>query len=197
MELEPPSERITGNGKDEMWFGPPHEAAEANPPDLMVYFLPGNPCLMLYYEPFLSRLSTLLNFGNSDQRRRVVVGGCSLPGFQLSQPLAVKGPLPASLEDEILSAEELVQRAIDGLSAGQGDRRISKHTKVVLMAHSAGTYMTLELLRRRAQRLNDLHAIDIIGAVLLFPTVTELGKSRNGRVFNVSLGSRTFRSDAY
>ena len=108
-----------------------------------------------------------------------------MPRFQLSNPSVTKGTLPAGLDDEILNAEELLARAVvrSGLRKGNGDT--CRGPKVILMAHSVGAYMALEILRRKPQRLNELADLDIIGAALLFPTVTEIAKSWHGSILSV------------
>ena len=147
------------------------EGCISRPPaaDVLVYLVPGNPCLISFYAPYLSHLSKLLYRPG----RTTVVGGCTLPGFQPSKAHAVWGSLPAGLPDQIMNVEELLGRA---------SRRTSK---VVLVGHSVGAYMVLEVLRRRAQDLNRLGDVNIAGAVLLFPTVVDIALSPHGRIMSV------------
>ena len=173
--------------EDSLWFGPSAATIEEMQPDLMVYFVPGNPCMMSYYELFLSHLSTLLNSSNNRGKggQTALVGGSTLPGFQLSKPSIIKGKLPARLEDEILNTEELVARAVVQCGSKDVGGTPNRGPKIILVAHSVGAYMVLEMLRRKAQRHNKLADLDIVGAVLLFPTVTEIAQSWHGSILSV------------
>lgn len=196
MEHEPLLESAIDDGKDKIWFRPiqgTDGSEQPEQPDLIVYFIPGNPCMMSYYERFLSRLSVLLNSGSSEGSQSTSVGGCSLPGFELSYPPGVKRTVPAGLKDQILGAEELISRTVGEFGSTERDCGSAKRTMVILMAHSVGAYMTLEILQRRTRGLSDLAALDIIGAVLLFPTVTEIARSQHGTILSVCLGLRGLR----
>ena len=100
-EGEPSQNSLTGDDPGILWFGPTRAAIETRQPELMVYFTPENPCLMSYYTSFLAHLSTLLN-PDSEHHRRTIGCGSTLPGFQSSNPVTIKGTLPASLTDQIL-----------------------------------------------------------------------------------------------
>lgn len=82
--------------------------------------------------------------------------------------------------------------------------------KVILMGHSVGAYITMEIMRRRREKLKIAEkrrtadgslsrsndggkvdydyddGIDVIGGVLLFPTVVDIAKSPNGKTLSVS-----------
>ena len=179
MEDEP---FLKSDGPDEegLWFC---RGAEPSQPNFLIWFLPGNPCTISYYEPFLSRLSELLNSDDwHENGQHNIVGGCTLPGFRSSEPAMGQGSLPAGLEDQIQNAEESIARAV-----ARSTPIREAGPKVILIAHSVGAYMTLEILRRRAQYLNQLASLDVIGAVLLFPTVTEIAQSMHGRILSVGM----------
>jgi pimeloyl-ACP methyl ester carboxylesterase len=172
--------------KDGSWYGPDLSTHGTQEPDLLVYFIPGNPGLISYYDRFLQSLSKLLNSKTDRERSSAVVGGYSLPGFQRSHPRIIKGTLPAGLTDQILNVEELVIQGLEN-NGSDDDARNGRRTRVVLVAHSVGAYMTLEILRRRAKHLNRLASVDIIGAILLFPTIVEIAQSPNGTKMSVCL----------
>lgn len=54
--------------------------------------------------------------------------------------------------------------------------------RVVMMGHSVGTYMLLEIIRRQREKRGGLR---IAGGVCLFPTITDLAKSPSGRKSSV------------
>lgn len=172
--------------EDRLWFGPQHHTDSREEPELLVFFVPGNPCLVSYYDRFLASLSKQLNADNDENEQTAIVGGYSLPGFQISRPTIMKGTLPAGLDDQVLNVEELLLQALEAHCSSDKKRDDSRRTKIVLVAHSVGAYMTMEVLRRRALQLNGLQTVDIIGAVLLFPTVTEIAQSQHGTVLTVS-----------
>ena len=186
MSNSPLLEDSNDAAKYSLWFGPNITTDGVKEADLLVYFVPGNPCLISYYDEFLSKLSKLLNVGNS-QDGGVRVGGYTLPGFQTSNPTIIQGTLPAGLRDQILNVEELVCDALEDQCQDYSDHHGGRRVKVIFMAHSVGAYMMLEVLRRRAEHLNRLEAVDIIGAVLSFPTVTEIAQSQHGTMLSVCL----------
>lgn len=57
--------------------------------------------------------------------------------------------------------------------------------KVILVGHSVGSYIALELIRKW-QEGGMGKGINILGACLLFPTVTHIAKSPSGRKVGVS-----------
>jgi pimeloyl-ACP methyl ester carboxylesterase len=170
--------------------------------------LPGNPCIMTYYQPFLSSLFSLLNDALASRHQSAHVGGYTPPGFRLS-PGHIDGVrLPASLQAQIGYAEQLISHAVKKHVVKKDGGGNAKKSKVILLGHSAGTYMTLEILRRYKDGNDALSHIDIVGAVLICPTVVHDGESKNGRVASVrssiihypcrTLDSRKYsRSSAY
>ncbi|KAK2803722.1 hypothetical protein FQN51_002951 [Onygenales sp. PD_10] len=73
----------------------------------------------------------------------------------------------------------------EGIAAGK-----RRKPKVILMGHSIGSYIAMEIMRRHREDETANHqgegegdggGMDIIGAVLLFPTVIDIAKSASGR----------------
>jgi Lipid-droplet associated hydrolase len=159
-----------------------HPGGERN----LIYFVPGNPCLMAFYKPFLYELFKLLNDAREPDTN-VSVGGFSLPGFELLNSATNDAAWsPNGLEQQVANVERLILRSVRKCQETEDLIEVdSNKTRVVLVAHSVGAYMVLEALRRRAEGINDLGTVDIAGAVLLFPTVTEIAKSWHGSVMSV------------
>jgi len=71
----------------------------------------------------------------------------------------------------------------------------SNKQKVILIGHSVGAYIAMEILRRHREeeKMGDGEAeeeegpFDIIGAVLLFPTVIDIAKSAAGKRLTVCI----------
>lgn len=109
---------------------------------------------------------------------------------------------PWGLQSQIEFAEAIVQSYVSKLArpssssspqshhstkAGEGKQQ---KPKIILIAHSLGTFLTLELLRRRNARLLQAQqrrewchdsTFDISAAILLFPTITDIAASPSGR----------------
>jgi hypothetical protein len=109
------------------------------------------------------------------------------------------------------SLENAIKSSLNGQAAGSQDEIVSgdqsspqeRKARVILMGHSVGAYIAMEVLRRHRERetrrktLNTssgladcerdskLDQIDIIGAVLLFPTVVDIAKSPSGKKLTV------------
>lgn len=154
---------------------------------LLVFFITGNPGLIEYYRTFLTLCFDSLRTNYSNHH--IKVAGTSLRGFgvqdgkhQLAANDNAHGPY--DLEQQIEHIGLMLERAIESL-VKQGHP-----TKVVLMGHSVGSYILLEVLRRRKQSLatqqlsNDAR---VIGGICLFPTVTHIAKSPSGKKFSVCL----------
>ena len=127
--------------------------------DTAVFFIPGNPGLIAYYHVFLALLSERLSFP---------VYGRSLAGFIDPETRMY------SVEEQIV----FVQRSLDSFMAHD-----EKKKKVILIGHSVGAYIAMELLRRHRERCSDF---DVVGGIMLFPTVVDIAKSAAGRKLTVS-----------
>ena len=169
---------------------PPHDRDDAR---YLIFFITGNPGLIGYYEDFLSSLSALLTSGPASFR----IVGHSLAGFELAgSPLASSqhglrhGP-PYTLDEQITYIEACLDEAIETSAETQygGDHQ-RRPCKVIFVGHSVGSYMLLEILRRRQRAAQE--AAPIIGGILLFPTVTHIAKSPSGTIFTVRLRSGCF-----
>lgn len=91
---------------------------------------------------------------------------------------------PSGLKQQIENVERLITECVQRFS-NVGDESKAGNLKVLLVAHSMGAYMILKALRRRAEALNDLIDVHIVGAVLLFPAVTEIARSWHGSILKV------------
>ena len=151
----------------------------------MVYMLPGNPCIMTYYRPFLSKLFSSLNDALATRHLSAQVGGHTLPGFGMESCALEDVSLPASLQAQISYAERLIRSAIKKHVEIDDHGEHKRRLKVVLVAHSAGTYIALEILRRYTEGHNALSDVTIVGTVLICPAITDAAQSRNGSVANV------------
>ncbi|KAL1921138.1 uncharacterized protein VTP21DRAFT_10854 [Calcarisporiella thermophila] len=132
-------------------------AVEGSEKNMVVLFIPGNPGLVDYYEPFFNVLYDAFD-------GHVEIVGVSHLGHS-------PGPHnPPSHHDRVYSLAEQIQhkvRCLDELIATR-----PKGTRFVLIGHSVGAYISGEVLREREQYVQKV--------IALFPTVYEIGKTPNG-----------------
>ena len=171
-----------------LWFKPTSKQRSTGN-EYVVYMIPGNPCLMTFYEPFLLTLFNLLNDGSKDFSAHV--GGYTLPGFESGTVPQINGePLPASLRAEVKNTEKMIKLGFQEHIHSKADNKNQRAVKVILIGHSVGAYIALEILRRRAQGQNNLSEVEIAGGVLVCPTVTDIAQSTRGAIVNVCLCQR-------
>ncbi|KAL4900186.1 hypothetical protein BDW74DRAFT_102804 [Aspergillus multicolor] len=189
-----------------------------SPWPITIYFISGNPGLISYYHVFLSLLSSNLASSQAARTKGVHIVGHSLAGFELepenkqaSSPQNhdehEKGTgksIGKGKRKQIYNLEEqicYVQGRLEGhmrrlrkdpetVSSNDLDLDVASlpKPKVILVGHSVGTYMAMEILRRHRERRasgssgNDEEAdFDIVGGIMLFPTVLDIAKSPSGQ----------------
>ncbi|CAK7265721.1 hypothetical protein SEPCBS57363_001726 [Sporothrix epigloea] len=178
---------------------------------ILVYFIPGNPGLIDYYAPFLSTLRTLLN--ETEHRVHSTNGGKDLRFHLLGRNLlgfedgddggSAYGPGPYDLDTQIRGVMDAVASA--RIVVGKDDIDFSRcgepFDEVVLMGHSVGSYIALEVFRlqlpsRRMEevvKVEDCSDIDseepsvgrdhlrLRRGILLFATLAHLARSQRGQ----------------
>ena len=160
----------------------------------IIFFITGNPGLIEYYRTFLTHVYGLLgSFLASGPGPAGATGlhvyGRSLCGFETAG--AVNGARgecgggrpPFSLQEQISGTQEALERVVREV----GEREGTRDVRVVLMGHSVGAYILLEVVRRLREKVQrDREAVRVVGGVCLFPTVTHIAKSDSGRKATVS-----------
>lgn len=146
----------------------------------LVFFIPGNPGIVSYYSAFLSTLYSLLQSSPDDLFH--VYSQC-LAGFDddlneapSKATKTVSQNTPYTLENQIqISLEALQEQRIPS-----GPRKGQSYDDIILIGHSVGSYIVLEII----QRLKNLStSLQIKAGILLFPTVTHLAQSPGGLRF--------------
>ncbi|KAJ5177135.1 uncharacterized protein N7482_003012 [Penicillium canariense] len=188
--------------------------------DTTVFFISGNPGLISYYHPFLSLLGQYLaddqdplSKGASVEKTpsHFQIYGCSLGGFEVpcdkTSPSGTNGgngPPDAaqsgrsklySLEDQICFVHDKLNTLMtENAASAKTPSASSRRQKVILMGHSVGAYIAMEVLRRHreASPSPEPHRqyttdFDIIGGVMLFPTVKDIAHSPAGQKLTVRL----------
>ncbi|KAL2812577.1 hypothetical protein BJX63DRAFT_239511 [Aspergillus granulosus] len=173
---------------------PSPSSSQAKQYPITVYFITGNPGLISYYHAFLSslaqKLSPKLDNGSivvpdpESKKSTIHVLGHSLAGFELEP----KQSTEVGHQDHYFSLEEqicFVQGKLRGHLAELRREYSSPESKpkVILIGHSVGTYMGMEILRRHRESPSpsEEEGFDIVGGVLLFPTVKDIAASPSGK----------------
>ncbi|KAI4167524.1 MAG: hypothetical protein LQ343_007156 [Gyalolechia ehrenbergii] len=168
--------------RTKLYYGPSSDQSNTNnAQEYLIFLIPGNPGLIPFYDPFLSALHALLESSPALRSSNFHLCGHSLRGFEATQ-----GDVPhlAGLQDQIKYVDDLLYERVDGI------RDTTGHTpKVILMGHSVGAYILLEIIRRHRTRIESLLAqdFDLIGGILLFPTITHIARSPSGIVASTLL----------
>jgi len=149
----------------------------------LLLFLPGNPGLINYYRGFLWHLHLL--------HPHITILGASHAGFtpippstRHNAPWAWKwGPGPWPLSQQVAMKRALLEHAVSQLpSATTAEPR-----KVILVAHSMGAYLSLELITSLLSA--PAQGLRVVGGVMLFPTVMHIARSPQGRLMSPFLGN--------
>lgn len=140
----------------------------------LIYFITGNPGLIAYYDTFLGTLHELL-FASQDKTSDYFhIHGQSLAGFEGNDP---NRPVPYNLEDQII----ISLKSLESQRIPSGPRHGQLYTSVVLIGHSVGSYILLEIIQRLRKNSS---SINIRAGILLFPTVTHIAQSPSGIKIN-------------
>jgi pimeloyl-ACP methyl ester carboxylesterase len=152
-----------------IYFCPASENAVAS--YHLIYFITGNPGLISYYNTFLGTLHELLGTKFDGSSHQFHIYGQSLAGFEDNDTPAATAPY--SLEDQInFSFRSLQSQAIPS-----GQRKDQPYDSVILIGHSVGSYILLEILQRLR---NSASPPNVKAGILLFPTVTHIAQSPSG-----------------
>ena len=182
------------DGDEKICYESPIDPTDGQTQDHLIYFIPGNPGLVSYYRPFLSNLHSQLSknsSSSSSKSTRFHICGHSYRGFEVDQnERNPKSPL--GLEEQIIYQENLLYRHVNTRRG-----RFESTPRVILMGHSVGAYVLLELIQRHRKKVEKEgeEDFDLIGGVLLFPTITHIAQSPLGLVASVSLDIKQYQSD--
>ncbi|KAL8941182.1 MAG: hypothetical protein Q9211_001921 [Gyalolechia sp. 1 TL-2023] len=162
-------------------YGPSTDRTRTDAQEYLIFLIPGNPGLIPYYDPFLSALHALLESSPALGSSNFHLCGHSLAGFE-----ATEGNVPrlAGLQDQIKYVDDLLYNRVDEIRD-----RTGQTPKVILMGHSVGAYILLEIITRHRTRIESLISqdFDLIGGILLFPTITHIARSPSGIVASTLL----------
>jgi pimeloyl-ACP methyl ester carboxylesterase len=149
----------------------------------ILFFISGNPGLIQYYCTFLCHLYALLSCNVSGQASagedRFQVVGRDLLGFEVDGANRIGASPPHGLQAQIEATEKALESLVDEETGSP---------QVILIGHSVGAYILLEVLRRHREKARVEAArggLRIFGGICLFPTVTHIAESQSGKQFGV------------
>lgn len=176
----------------ELTLPSPHLEKAGETRHCLIYFLTGNPGLIDYYVPFLTRLRTLLDDIEVRRKHAVTfhVYGRNLAGFSDADhapPFNTTTHLPYNVEAQIqYSFKHLL--AANVVPAGAGTEAHARggtpFDEVILIGHSLGTFIALELFHRHLHDPAAAPTLNLTSGILLFATIAHLAKSRKGVQLN-------------
>ncbi|KAL8647759.1 MAG: hypothetical protein Q9210_005367 [Variospora velana] len=171
--------------RTKLYYGPSAGRNRTNAQEYLIFHIPGNPGLIPYYDPFFSTLHTLLESTPALQNSNFHICGHSLLGFEASGDDAQRPPELAGLERQIDYIDGCLYDRVDEVRQKTGGIT----PKVILMGHSVGAYMLLEIIRRHRKQIEvgGYQDFDLIGGILLFPTITHIARSPSGIVASALL----------
>lgn len=167
---------------DRLVYTPPNDG-DSSSQEYLIFLIGGNPGYISYYEPFLSCLYAQLLKSSLSESARFYIFANSLAGFD-NNKLAngTNAPGPIGLEAQIENTEDLIYDQIKRHRTADpwGDT----FPKVILIGHSVGAYILLEIIRRHKKRIEEKpeEDFDLIGGILLFPTIVNIARSPMGLV---------------
>ena len=165
-----------------LYYGPSAGRSQKQLQEYLIFHIPGNPGLIPYYDPFLSALHASLEALPSLQSANFHICGHSFAGFET---LKEDRPQLSGLQKQITYIDDLLYNRVDEIRQKTG----GETPKVILMGHSVGAYILLEIIRRHRTRIESggSQDFDLIGGILLFPTITHIARSPSGIVASALL----------
>jgi len=160
-----------------------------------IFFIPGNPGLISYYDEFLRTLHLETNkLLSGDGAVPISIYGKSLGGFEVvKRSLIGKNPNQLGLQQQIdyVEASLTSYAACHQGSCEKGseyhdniespNQILGSRPKIILVGHSVGAYIMLEVIRRLRVLSKDRETnYSIIAGICLFPTVIDIAKSPSG-----------------
>ncbi|KAI2622808.1 hypothetical protein GGS26DRAFT_246512 [Hypomontagnella submonticulosa] len=155
----------------------PNSFNETQARNILIFFISGNPGLIDYYQPFLSTLRRLLDEAASLQCIRFQIYGQDLAGFRDDdhEPFTSKNK-PYNLEYQI----QHTLAGLERLRVESGPSKGQPYDEVLLIGHSVGAYIALELFHRLLRNPDLASHVNLASGILLFPTIHHISSSPTG-----------------
>ncbi|XP_067840446.1 lipid droplet-associated hydrolase isoform X2 [Heptranchias perlo] len=132
-----------------------------NSSKVLFLIIPGNPGIVCYYKPFMQILHKILN-------RKYPIWAISHAGHCIP-PEGMEMVEDIELED-VFGLNGQIEHKLTFLR-----KNVPKDVKLVLIGHSIGCHMILEMMKREPE-------LQVLKAVLLFPTIERMAESPQGKL---------------
>ncbi|KAI0977296.1 hypothetical protein F4678DRAFT_9011 [Xylaria arbuscula] len=166
----------------------------SNSRHVLIFFVPGNPGLIGYYEPFLSALRDLIDSNTTLGTISFHIHGQSLAGFveQDHEPFTSQRK-PHDLEYQI----QHILESVSGLRVELGPEQGQPYDHVLLIGHSVGAYIALETYHHVLRDPSLASELKLTSGILLFPTIDHIADSSNGWKLNMLRQTPLLGDNAY
>ncbi|KAI1312903.1 hypothetical protein F5Y03DRAFT_203763 [Xylaria venustula] len=161
---------------------------------VLIFFVPGNPGLIGYYNPFLSALRDLIDSNTTLDTVNFHIHGQSLAGFveQDHEPFTSQRK-PHDLEYQIRH----ILKSVSSLRIESGPKQGQPYDHVLLIGHSVGAYIVLETCHRVLRDPPLAPELKLTSGILLFPTIDHIADSPNGWKLNMLRQTPLLGDNAY
>ncbi|KAJ3552172.1 hypothetical protein NPX13_g11176 [Xylaria arbuscula] len=161
---------------------------------VLIFFVPGNPGLIGYYAPFLSALRHLLDSSASLAATNFDIHGQNLAGFSDHdhEPFTSQNK-PHDLGYQI----QHILKIVGGLRITSGPKQGQAYDHVLLVGHSVGAYIVLEICHRVLRDPSLAPSSKFTSGILLFPTIEHIADSSNGWKLNMLRQTPLLGDNAY
>ncbi|KAH9996732.1 hypothetical protein F4779DRAFT_631534 [Xylariaceae sp. FL0662B] len=165
-----------------------------NHKDVLIFLITGNPGLIRFYEPFLSTLRKLIDDSAPLRSTRFHIYGQNFAGFSDDdhEPFTAQEK-PHDIEYQIQHTLEALKR----LHVESGPRKDLPYDDVLVMGHSVGAYVALELCHRVLRNPELAPDLNLSSGILLFPTIRHIAKSPNGLKLDLLRRTPVLGDNAY
>ncbi|GAA5861136.1 hypothetical protein JCM3774_002202 [Rhodotorula dairenensis] len=161
------------------------QPAPGEPTKLVILMLPGNPGLVSYYREFLPLIRDALPADLKGQTVIHAIGHLGhTPSATSAERRGFKPNAQATLEDQVADKVAYVDELAETYRFGEEDA-----PKLVLLGHSIGAWIGLQVLKERPSLVTSVHA--------LFPTISHMAQTPNGRSLSPLFSSWSLRPVFY
>ncbi|KAI0123984.1 hypothetical protein BJ170DRAFT_68671 [Xylariales sp. AK1849] len=151
---------------------------DASSPDVLVFFISGNPGLIDYYEPFFSSLRQLIDSSSVAKSTRFHIYGQDLAGFDDNDHKPFnRDNRPHDVEYQIAHSLE----SLSSLRIDQGPKQGKPYDDVLLIGHSVGSYIALQIFHKLLKDKDLAPHLNLKLGIMLFPTIEHISHSPQGQ----------------
>ena len=139
----------------------------------LLFFIPGNPGLIDFYDDFLRCLAGLIHTSTAYD-----IYGADLRGFRDAD----HEPFGSVTQQQPWDLEGQIEAVYDNVASQRRRDNGAPYDYVVMVGHSVGAYIAVEVMARHMKQHGDRAAHLILrNGVLLFPTITHIAQSPSGK----------------